>query len=355
MSNNATTRRRIKLSRYMLKAMGMSLALTLGSASALPAAEFEWRMDTGLAENRIESEMFKRFVERVSEKSNGRLEIKLFFGNSLGLQPVDVVRSLKSGAVEASAVGAAFLSRDAPDLALAAVQGIVLEPEENLVIMDPLIEIYEAQLEEWSIKPVGWTANYTYQISVLCGDEPINTLGGLQGKKVRVFTKDQADTMNRLGIAAQIIGQNDLYLALQSGVVDCALYTISLMKSVSVQEVVDYGAPLYSMTTIPFGIGVNMEAWNGLPEDLQEIVIEAGDWMEEESKQYVLDDTAEMAARKEFTAAGELEVLEPFSSEDKQKFYDAASVAWEKAAQEVGRKAPEYRGKVLRALEEARQ
>ena len=53
-------------------------------------------------------------------------------------------------------------------------------------------------------------------------------LAGLKGKKLRVWEKFHVQTFETLGIAAQVVGQNDLYLAMQTGVIDCAVYPMDL-------------------------------------------------------------------------------------------------------------------------------
>ncbi len=48
-------------------------------------------------------------------------------------------------------------------------------------------------------------------------DEPIRTIEGLKSKKLRVWARDQVETFTRLGVAAQIIPQEDMYVAMKTG------------------------------------------------------------------------------------------------------------------------------------------
>jgi len=57
-----------------------------------------------------------------------------------------------------------------------------------------------------------------------------------------VWSKDQVDTFERLGVSAQIIPQTEMHVALRTGVVDCAVYPALFAHTVSLQEVAKYAS-----------------------------------------------------------------------------------------------------------------
>jgi TRAP-type C4-dicarboxylate transport system substrate-binding protein len=318
------------------------------------AAEVEWRLNVFTVESRPESLAFKAFADRVSANSGGRLEIQVFYGGSLGIEASDALRALKSASIEAAHIFSGYFGRDAPDLALAFPQGVIIDPKENLAIQPEIQAITTEYLKSWDIEVVGWILSNAYDVSVVCRDQPIRTLADLKGKKLRVWGKDQVQTFEKLGVAAQIVGQNDLYVALQTGVLDCALYVLGIAKTISLQEVTDYASSLHVYSVVPQGIGVAKRDWEALPDDLKAVVREAGQWIYEQTIPVVTDTSMEDAAVKEFTESGTLSVIEPFSAEDRKLFFDTVAEVWEASATDVGRNAPGYRSRMMDALAKIR-
>jgi TRAP-type transport system periplasmic protein len=327
----------------------------LGAGPRQPAAQaIEWRMDVSVVQTRPEAKYVAQFADRVNENAKGRLKINVYYGGSLGIGQADALRSLKAGSVEMAMLYAGYFGRDAPDLALAIVQGVVLTPQEGRKIVAPLTEIYREYYESWNTRVVGWVSAQIYDISVFC-KQPVNTLADLKGKKLRVWSKDQVDAFTRLGVSAQIIGQNDLYIALQTGVVDCALYVAAIAKTISLQEVTKHAAYLHTYSPLPSAIGVSRRAWDKLPADLQAVVLEAGDWIYRKALDNILDSGDEEKARQEFTQSGAVKFLEPFPLADRKALYEAASEVWKQSAEKVGRRAPQYYRTISSALEKIRQ
>jgi TRAP-type C4-dicarboxylate transport system substrate-binding protein len=326
-------------------------SLMLATASA--AANFEWRLNISTNEARSVSKNAARFAQRVEEKSGGRLKIKVFYGNSLGFSESDTLRVLKSGGVEMSMIYAGYLARDLPDTASALPQGVILSPGEMVQIMPQMYDIYRDSFAKWDVTTVGWLHDAIYDISIFCKDN-VGSLQALKGKKVRVWSKDQIDTFARLGISAQIIGQNDLYLALQTGVVDCSAYVAGVAKTISLQEVTKYAARLHTSSALPSAISVSNRHYNQLPKDLQAVLLEAGTWLTAETEKTLTDFSLEEAARKEFAEKKTVTWLGDFPKADQLAFYKAANDVWAERVQTVGREAPKYRDRLNKALEAAR-
>jgi TRAP-type C4-dicarboxylate transport system substrate-binding protein len=346
----------------MIKFGQKAMALACGSMLAAgvmaccapaAAAEFEWRLNISVAEARPSAKSAVRFAERVEEKSSGRLKIKVFFGDSLGFGQSDSLRVLKSGGVEMAQVYAGYLARDLPDVASALPQGVILSPQEMVEVMPEMEDIYRKAYAKWDTTVVAWVHDSIYDISIFCKDK-VDTLQTLKGKKVRVWSKDQIDTFAKLGVSAQIIGQNDLYLALQTGVVDCAAYVAAQAKTISLQEVTKFATRLHTYSALPNAIGVSDRHWNKLPKDLQAVAIEAGAWITKETEKTLLDFSMEETAKKEFAEKKTVTWLGDFPKADQQAFYKAASDIWAERCQTVGREAPQYRERLMKALDAAR-
>lgn len=316
------------LSRYVARTALALVAAVMAAATS--AAEFEWRFQNNWVENRWESKMLTAFAERVDERSKGRLKITVFHGGALGIKQADHLQALKSGAVHMAVLYPGYLARDVPDVADALPNGVVFSDEEAVKLNSTLEDIYRAGYARWNTKVVGWLNTPPYRLSIFC-KQPTRTLDALKGKKLRVWVKDVIDPFNALGVRAQLMGQEELYMALQTGVVDCAVYSIAIATTISLQEVTQYAAPMFTLSGLS-AIGVSERHWARLPKDLQAVVQEAGDWLYTQTNVSAVEAARKMEAdaSAQLQAAGKLQVLEPFSDEDKQRFYNEVVKQWEK-------------------------
>ena len=327
-----------------LLAGALSLGILAGQAAAA-----EWKFNNGLPETRNEAKQLNTFAEDVTELSDGSLNIKVFHGGSLNLKDNDVVRWLPGGAVQMGLVWANYLGRDAPALSAVLVQGSVGSSDELLKVLPTIQEIYKQELDDWGIETAGFMALPLLKASIFCRDEPVRTLDDLKKKKLRVWSKDQVETFTKLGVPAQIVGQNDLYVALQTGVVDCAVYPALFAHTISLQEVAKYASYLYPIASVPYVLGADKEAWDSLTDAEKNAVTTAAARVWERTNEYTKAEENEQAARAKLAEQG-VEFLDAFSDEDRAAFLDAASSTWKEMAEEAGGNAPEYRERILAVL-----
>ena len=329
--------------RYWLSA-AVGLGLVAGAANAA-----EWKFNNGLPEGRGESKQLEQFAADVAELSGGSLSVDVFHGGSLNLKDNDVARWLPRGAVEMGLVWANYLGRDVPALNAVMVQGSVGSSEELIMALPEIQEIYTEVLSEMDIVPTGFMALPLLKASIFCREQPVRTLDDLRTRKLRVWSNDQVETFTKLNVSAQIVGQNDLYVALQTGVVDCAVYPALFAHTISLQEVTKYATYLYPVAGVPYVLGASQGAWDALSEAEREAVGTAAARVWERTNEYSKAEENEQAARAKLAEQG-IEFLEAFSDEDRSAFLAAASSTWQEMAEEAGGKAPEYRQRILDVL-----
>ena len=322
------------------------LGLSFAAASAQAA---QWRFNNPLPEKRPETKEFMQFAEDVEKNSNGEISIKVFSGGSLGLKNTDALRFLPKGAVEMSMVWANYLGRDAPALGTVMVQGSVGSEDELHKVLPVVREIYEEEFAKWDVVATGYVALPMLEASIFCRDEPVRTLAQLKTKKLRVWAKDQVENFSRLGVSAQIIPQEEMYVAMKTGVVDCAVYPALYAHTVSLQEVAKYASFLYPMASGPYILGMSTENWNALPDSHKTAIRDAGQAVWDRTNRYDDDHAKELAAREALQAQG-VEWLEDFPVADRMAYVEAVGVTWEKLANEAGGDAPAYRQRVLKAM-----
>lgn len=335
-----------------LALVGLLAGATMGALVSYPALAQEvvqLKMHSQIVESRPEAKALDEFAALVDEKSGGTLKLNVFHAGSLGLKDIDLLRILQGGAVDMAMLYGEYYTRDAPELAVVYVQGAIREPEQHLELLPTLRSIYEEAYAKWGIKTVGGVVSPVFNVGVHC-KEPVNTLDGLQDKKLRVWAAHLVDTFNELGIAAQVVPQNDMYLGLQTGVLDCAYYLSTVAPTVSLQEVTKYEAYLHPWAAVPWMFGISERSWAALSPEHQEALQAAGEEIWAKTRDKAVDPQREADARQTREELG-IEMLPPFSDADVDAFVAASNKAWSEMASEAGPAGQDYYQRMQDAIQ----
>ena len=212
--------------------LGAATLLSLTTIGSVQAENISLKFHSGLSQSRPEAEQINRFASLVSEKSDGELDIEVYHAGALGLKEADMLRVLQQGMVDMALLYGEYYTRDAPALASVYAQGAITESSQHDEILDVIRELYEDGFSDWDIQIVGGVVAPIFDVGLHC-KEPVHSLADLEDKKVRVWSRHLVDTFELLGISAQVIPQNDMYMALQTGVVDCAYYLSTVAPTVA--------------------------------------------------------------------------------------------------------------------------
>jgi TRAP-type C4-dicarboxylate transport system substrate-binding protein len=307
------------------------------------------RMHSQIVEARPEAKYLQEFADRVNERAKGKLNLIVYHAGSLGLRDPDLLRILKRGDVDMAMLYGEYFARDAPELAAVYVQGAITKPEQHLKLLPVIRQIYEEAYSEWDILTIGGIVSPVFDVGLHC-KTPVNTLDELKTKKLRVWAPHLVHTFQDLGVAAQVIGQNDMYTALQTGVVDCAYYLSTVAETVSLQEVTKYEAYLHPWAAVPWMFGVSERAWKRLTPELQQILTEEAEATWEKTRDLAVDEVREAEARSYRQEKLGITMLDRFSDADLQKFVDAANNRWMEMAETAGKKGIEYYDRMQDAI-----
>ncbi|MGE0716691.1 MAG: TRAP transporter substrate-binding protein DctP [Alphaproteobacteria bacterium] len=320
-------------------------------AAAAAAQTVQWKMHIVWVPTRPEAVSMKEFADKATELSDGTLKITVYDSGSLGVKDPDMLRILPDGGVvQVVGLSPAYLSRDVPELPYALPVGVLPTPEDVLKVQPALDRIYREIYDRHGIKLVGLVTSPVRTTHVWCR-EPINTLAALKGKKLRVWGKFQVDTFAKLGVPAQIIPQNDLYLAMQTGVVDCAIYPLVFARTVSLQEVVKNVAYLHPYADPPLGVVVSEKAFKALPAKAQQAVVEAGKWITQRTSEQLSTGVELDQKAAEFARSQGVNLMAEFSKADQEAYLKASREIWLTLAKATGAKAVANHDAVLAELE----
>jgi TRAP-type C4-dicarboxylate transport system substrate-binding protein len=343
----AMTRLRQRIQRKLNRVCAVIGIGILLAPMCVQAGTVKWKFNNILPEARPETGVIMKFSELVKEKTEGRVEIKVFSGGSLGVKPEETLRWLPKGFPETALIYTNFLGRDAPQLANIYPAGIAGSAEENENAAIITEKIIVDTLQKSGIETMGTLRSPDFKMSIFCRKDPVSSLKDLRKKKLRVYSKHLVDTFKRLGVSALIIPQTELYVAIKTGVCDCALYPDFILPTISLQEVVKYRSTLYLDGKPSWIMGVSAKKWKTLSEEDQQIIKDVG-----LSVQSILKDQTpalEAAAIEKLVDSGVV-MLDDFSEEDRQAFFDAASETWEETCTDISPEALQNREKIMKAI-----
>lgn len=327
-------------------------ALALGATATTALAEsVTWRFNNNYAPTRPESEHIRNLAENVSEFSGGSFTINVIEGGGMNLRDADALRWMQTGTPEISFIWPTFIGRDAPDLANLYVYGSVSSAEEHLRALPAVQEALTEGFAQRNIPVVGFMALPIIDASLFCR-EPVQSLDELRRLRLRVGSREQVETFSELGVSAQIIPQEELYSALQTGVVDCALYAARFAKSISLQEVAKHATYTgFPFPPMPYAIVAHQGTLDALSPEHRDALDRALDILEQESFQFDDDAEAEAAARAELEQES-VTWHDDLSAEDQEEIREAAAQTWLELSQEGGEDAVAYRAQILDLIDE---
>ncbi|KPQ05868.1 MAG: TRAP-type C4-dicarboxylate transport system, periplasmic component [Rhodobacteraceae bacterium HLUCCA12] len=331
-----------------LTAAALSLGVTATGASA---QDVTWRFNNNYAPTRPESAHIRNLAENVAEFSDGSFTINVIEGGGMNLRDADALRWMQTGTPEIAFIWPTFIGRDAPDLANLYVYGSVSTAEEHLRALPAVQDALTEGFAERDIPVVGFMALPIIDASLFCR-EPVRNLDELRELRLRVGSREQVETFDALGVAAQIIPQNELYSALQTGVVDCALYAARFARSISLQEVAQHAVYTgFPFPPAPYAIVAHADSLEALSDEHREALDRALDVLEEDSFQFDGDAEAEEAAREELAEDG-VTWYDDFSDEDQEEIREAAAETWLTLSEEGGEDAVQYRDQIIELIRE---
>jgi TRAP-type C4-dicarboxylate transport system substrate-binding protein len=315
------------------------------------AAEVEWKVGSTVGPADPGTQMLEEFARRVGEKSNGEIKIEVVPLESIGFKPADSLRVLKQGVLDAMALAPYYLDRDEPMLSVFMPHGGLMDPEDNLKILDVQHEIAQQIYDKWDVVTVGKTFQGELREQTLVSRVPVDSLEDLRKIKLRHFTKLGIDSFNALGVSTQTMPSSELYLALKTGVVDASLYAPVYTKSQSIYEVACCSSMIgVFATSTPTAIGASRQAWSKLSDEQKQIMQDALAEMFDESVEVWREAKPQKEAVDFLKQQEGFEILEPFSEEDRREIQRAVLDEWRKFAESLGPEGIDAYERIIAAL-----
>lgn len=247
------------------------------SQSDASAEDPEVTLTLGLAYNvttDFRGEMMIKFKEFV-ESSNGNITVTLYPNEQL-VKNADAFSGVSSGTVDMYFTATSYFTGFIPDLQF----GSLPFPNPKLTDAD-LISLYENE----KVKPLlqeQFNANNIQHIGTFGSEgvaefyfnKPIKSFDEMTGLKLRVASGKTSEAIQSMGNAVVSMGSAEQYLALQTSTIDGCATNSQTYLSNSLYEVAPYRF-CSAISKNMFMLICNLDKWNKLTENQQQIIIDA--------------------------------------------------------------------------------
>ncbi|UYG00662.1 TRAP transporter substrate-binding protein DctP [Halomonas sp. GD1P12] len=245
--------------------------MLLASTHSFSDDKIEWTVTTVWPESLELIEIDKAWVDRVSRITGDDLEITFFSGGTL-MPSTEVFDAVETGAIDAAGDwGGYWAGLDSAFSPLSTHTSLFNAADYlNWIFEWGGLELYQEVYGEYGIYylPFGLVTSE----SGFRGRTQIDSLADLEGKRIRLAGRDQGRVLEKLGGSQVTLSGSEIYQAVERGVVDAAEFSMPGVDfNAGFAEVAPYWAtPGWHQTGGVHGIMINKDAWDALPEQVQE-------------------------------------------------------------------------------------
>lgn len=249
--------------------LGLAFCVAFGATSAT-AKVVKWKMTSTWPPSIDFIEVDKAFVEKVNHLCKDKLQIKFFSGGTL-MPSYEVFDAVGKGTVQASGDWPNYWAGKNTVFDTLGSYPMGLTPIDYLVwyYHGGGKAIYDEAYGKYNM------VYLLYGVTTMeCGlrsNKPINSLADLKGMKIRMSGQHQGKLLKDLGAAQVAMSGQEIYQALQKGVVDAGEFSSpSTDWGMGFQEVTKFwAAPGWHQPASVLGVMINKQAWDELDPETQ--------------------------------------------------------------------------------------
>ena len=263
-----------------------SAAVLMGSCIPLFAsAQVKWDLPIAWPVNNYHTKNAIAFAEAVKERTNGRVEITVHPGGSLGLKGPETLRAVRDGIVPIAEMFLSQQSGDVPFLSIESMPFLVRSPDELRTLYRITMPRMERQLANFNQKLIYLTP---WPSQMIFTKTPASRQEDLKGVKIRTTDRNNGEMMEALGMSAVALPASDLIPALAANTVQGVQTSSPFAAEMKLSEFVKYGL----MTNHSWSsnmVTVNLDKWKALSPADQKTIEDIGREMQPKFWQAALD------------------------------------------------------------------
>lgn len=262
-----------------------ALAPLAASAKDLKLADFQPPTHFVLEEG------YKPFADTIAEKTGGEVTVTVYMGGELGPGPAEQYSRVVESVTDIAFSLPGYTASNFPLTLLSELPGVI-DPatgtERFQAASDLLAEEYRrvVLLALWNNAPN----------LLMTASKPVNSLADVKGLKLRVPSRNAGLVISAWGGTPVSMPAPEVYNAMQTGVIDGAMIDATALGAFKLDEVTNHITIGMDTTISNFFVIMNRDSFDGLTEEQQQIVQEAG-------KQLALDGNKAWMSRAESSVA----------------------------------------------------
>lgn len=271
-----------------------------------------------------------RFAELVEEKTGGQVTVQVQPNAQAGTEPEMFQAMEQGGAVDVGIIAPGSIGEFVPESNILSMPFLITsrEQRDQVINGEPAQTIEQLIQEQTGVRTMGYFGG---GVRNMFFTQPAESIEGIQGRLFRVQPSNiLTDSFGAVGLKPSVVAYEELYNALQQGVVEGAENESVFILSQKFYEPAPHLLQTQHEVTIrPLMIG--SATLDRLPEDLRSSVLEAGAEASEYERRIEAeaDDEALQTLQEELGMI----VVEP---PDIEQAFEAVRPVWEKYAEQWG-------------------
>jgi TRAP-type C4-dicarboxylate transport system substrate-binding protein len=263
-------------------AAGASLALLPKKGWAADARELKisHQFPGGSAtEGDFRDRLCQKFANRVAERTNGALKCTIYPGSSL-MKTNAQFSAMRKGALDMSLVPLNYAGGEVAETNIGLIPGLVTNYEQGMSWKSkPVGKALSDALADKGVLLVSWV----WQAGGIASrGKPIVEPDDAKGLKVRGGSREMDLVLKQAGATVVTIPSNEIYADMQTGVLDAAMTSSTSLISFRLEEIAKgLGSgrnAAYWFMLEP--LMISKSVFDGLPKDMQDVVMKTGAEME---------------------------------------------------------------------------
>lgn len=215
----------------------------------------------------------QKFADLLSEKSAGKLKVRLFPGGTLG-GDVQTVSALQGGTLDITVLNSGILAAQAADFAMLDFPFLFNSVEEAHAVIDgPVGQKLAAQLDSKGLVGLGyWDLGFR---NLTNSKRAVNKLEDMQGLKIRVIQSPiYLETFTALGANPVPMAFPEVYTGLEQHTIDGQENPFTVIEGSKIFEVQKYLSVTGHIFN-PQSLIISQKTWSRLNDDEKALIREA--------------------------------------------------------------------------------
>lgn len=256
--------------------LGLGFAALIGltaQASVADAAEVTLKVHHFLpASSNAQKLLIEPWAEKVTADSDGRIEVQIYPSMQLGGRPPSLIDQVRDGVADVVWTLPSYTPGRFPIAEVFELPFMTSTAYANTMALQTFADEY-LQEEFQGIHPLLF---HTHAGGLfMMKDADVTRVEDLQGKKIRTPTRSITEALTLLGATPVGMPVPELPQAMSTGVIDGTTIPWEVATPLRMQEMLSSYTEIEGdrgLYTSVFLLGMNQRTYDGLPEDLKEVI-----------------------------------------------------------------------------------